>query len=142
MAGNALAHAPPLGFFGNFAPIRGGEHDRCLDLKHNGVVPIVDIARIYALKGGIGAVNTRERLRAVLEKKAMSESGARTFWMLTSSSPLPVCAIRRNGSGGDGPDNFMAPENLSHFERSHLKDAFSVVKTIQSVMNSGYGVGR
>jgi len=143
MTGNALAHAPPLGFFGNFAPIRGGEHDRCLDLKHNGVVPIVDIARIYALKGGIGAVNTRERLRAVLEKKAMSESGARD--LLDAYEFIAITRLRHQAERirrGDGPDNFMAPENLSHFERSHLKDAFSVVKTIQSVMNSGYGVGR
>jgi CBS domain-containing protein len=43
------------GLFRGFALIRSGEHKDTVDLKHNGVVPIVDLARMYALEGAITA---------------------------------------------------------------------------------------
>jgi len=41
---------------------------------------------------------------------------------------------------GIKPDNYLDPSNLSDFERSHLRDAFVVVKTMQSALGSGKGV--
>ena len=38
------------------------------------------------------------------------------------------------------PDNFLAPSELSDFERSHLRDAFVVVRTMQSAVGHGKGV--
>lgn len=76
MVGNALTHHVPLGFFKNFVMIRGGEHDKTLDLKHNGVVPIVDLARIHALANGVESVNTYERLNAVKAFPSISNQGA------------------------------------------------------------------
>ena len=40
---------------------------------------------------------------------------------------------------GEKPDNFLDPSALSDFERSHLRDAFVVVKTMQSAVSSGKG---
>ena len=141
MVGNALTHSPPLGFFKNFVLIRGGEHDNQFDLKHTGVVPIVDIARIYALESGISAVNTYERLIAEKEVKALSESGAQD--LLDSYEFIAITRLQhqsRQIRRGVKPDNFMAPDDLSHFERNHLKDAFTVVKTIQTSMANSYNV--
>jgi CBS domain-containing protein len=42
-------------------PCAHGEVRDAVDLKHSGIVPIVDLARIYALAGGHEAVNTHER---------------------------------------------------------------------------------
>jgi len=39
---------------------------------------------------------------------------------------------------GVPPDNFLSPDNLSQFERNHLKDAFSVVRTMQNVLSQRY----
>lgn len=142
MVGNALTHTPPLGFFKNFVLIKGGEHDSRFDLKHNGVVPIVDIARIYALKGGVGVVNTCDRLRGIQGQKIMSESGVKD--VLDAYEFIAITRLRHQAEQirrGEKPDNFMAPENLSQFERSHLKDAFSVVKTIQAAMQSSHNIG-
>ena len=41
---------------------------------------------------------------------------------------------------GKAPDNFLPPETLSDFERSHLRDAFVVIKTMQSALMQGRGV--
>jgi hypothetical protein len=41
---------------------------------------------------------------------------------------------------GEKPDNFMAPGDLSDFERSHLRDAFVVIKTMQNAAGSTGGI--
>ncbi|MEM6741944.1 MAG: DUF294 nucleotidyltransferase-like domain-containing protein, partial [Pseudomonadota bacterium] len=58
MVANSLGHTPPLGLFRGFATVRSGEHKNQLDLKMNGVVPVVDLGRLYALTGGSREVNT------------------------------------------------------------------------------------
>ena len=40
---------------------------------------------------------------------------------------------------GVKPDNYLAPPDLSDFERSHLRDAFVVVRTMQSALGHGKG---
>ncbi len=38
---------------------------------------------------------------------------------------------------GQAPDNYLAPSALPDFERSHLRDAFVVVRSLQSAMGHG-----
>ncbi|HBV53851.1 MAG TPA: histidine kinase, partial [Rhodobacteraceae bacterium] len=40
---------------------------------------------------------------------------------------------------GEKPSNFLAPADLSDFERSHLRDAFVVVRTMQSALGQSRG---
>ncbi|MEX2353695.1 MAG: DUF294 nucleotidyltransferase-like domain-containing protein, partial [Gammaproteobacteria bacterium] len=49
MAANALQYRPPLGFFRRFVLIHNEEHEDTLDIKHRGLIPIVDMVRVYAL---------------------------------------------------------------------------------------------
>lgn len=140
MVGNAQTHHVPLGFFRNLVMIRGGEHDDTLDLKHNGVVPIVDIARIHALANGVDAVNTQGRLYGVMGSSTMSQQGARD--LLDAFEFISLTRLRhqvRQIREGQRPDNFLHPKSLSDFERSHLKDAFSVIKTLQNALESSFG---
>ena len=53
MISNSLKHQPPLGLLRGLATIRSGDHRNQLDLKHNGVVPVVDLGRIYTLQGPV-----------------------------------------------------------------------------------------
>ncbi len=138
MTANSLKHTPPLGLFRGFALIRSGEHKDTLDLKLSGVVPIVDLARLYALTGALSPVNTRERLMAAREAKVLSASGADDLldaYDLISNIRLEHQA--RQVRDGGKPDNFMAPSTLSALERNHLKDAFGVIKTLQSAIGHG-----
>ena len=41
---------------------------------------------------------------------------------------------------GHKPDNYLSPADLSDFERSHLRDAFVVVKSLQSAIGHGRGM--
>ena len=141
MVSNSLKHSPPLGLLRGIATIRSGEHRNTLDLKHNGVVPIVDLGRVYALQGKLGAVNTRARIEAAAGANVLSDSGARD--LLDAYDVIAETRLEhqsRQIKSGQAPDNFLAPSSLSDFERSHLRDAFVVVKTLQSAVSQGRGI--
>ncbi|MQX36449.1 CBS domain-containing protein [Roseospira navarrensis] len=143
LASNALSRQPPLGFFRNLVMIRGGEHANTLDLKHRGIVPIVDLARVYALDAGSPSVNTLDRLETAQEKGAVSKDGAadlRDAWDFISTMRLRHQALRIREN--KRADHYVSLETLSNFERSQLKDAFSVVKTMQGALASAYQTGR
>ncbi|MDF1801481.1 DUF294 nucleotidyltransferase-like domain-containing protein [Thalassovita sp.] len=140
MIGNSLKHTPPLGLLRGFATIRSGEHKNTLDMKHNGVVPIVDLGRVYALQGRLEAVNTRARLEAAGQAGVLSTSGARDLldaYDLIAETRLLHQA--RQIKRGEAPDNYMELAELSDFERSHLRNAFVVVKSLQSAVGHGKG---
>lgn len=139
MAGNALKHRPPLGVFGNITATRGGEHAGTVDLKHAGIVPIVDLARVYALAAGLPPVNTYERLAAAPAGGEVSAAGARDLHdALEFISQLRITHQTRQVEAGEAPDNHLPLERISGFERSQLKDAFGVVRTMQSVLTQRY----
>jgi CBS domain-containing protein len=142
MASNALKHTPPLGLLRGFATIRSGDHKKQLDLKHSGVVPVVDLARIYALQGRLKPVNTRARLEAAAQARLLSPQGGED--LLAAFDTIAETRLRhqaRRVEQGEAPDNYMAPEELPHLERSHLRDAFVVVKGLQSTLGHGRAVG-
>ena len=39
---------------------------------------------------------------------------------------------------GDPPDNYLSPDELSALERSHLKDAFSLIASLQETLEQRY----
>ncbi|MCV2880571.1 DUF294 nucleotidyltransferase-like domain-containing protein [Actibacterium sp. XHP0104] len=140
MIANSLKHTPPLSLFRGFSLIRSGEHKNMVDLKHNGVVPVVDLGRVYALQGGLEAVNTRDRLEAARDAGVVSASGAQD--LLSAYDLIAETRLRHQAAqirAGAKPDNFMAPDALSDLDRSHLRDAFMVVKTMQSALGQSRG---
>ncbi len=75
MASNALSHKPPIGFFRGFVLDRDkeGSDEKGMDMKKRGVVPVIDIARLYTLAGGLAPINTWERLDAIAEAGLMTK---------------------------------------------------------------------
>ncbi|QFS83089.1 DUF294 nucleotidyltransferase-like domain-containing protein [Roseivivax sp. THAF197b] len=141
MISNALKHQPPLGLIRGFATIRKGENKDRLDLKHSGVVPVTDLARVYALRGELRPVNTRARIVAAREAKFLSKSGGQdlldAYDLIAETRLEHQCRLIREGKA---PDNFLPPSKLSDFDRAHLRDAFVVVKGLQSALGHGRGM--
>ncbi|WP_299963829.1 DUF294 nucleotidyltransferase-like domain-containing protein [uncultured Roseobacter sp.] len=140
MVSNALKHHPPLGLLRGLATIRSGEHRSRLDLKHNGVVPVVDLGRIYALQGQLSPVNTRARLEAATAQGSISRTGGAD--LLDAYDLIADLRLHHQAAqarAGETPTNYLDPAQLSDFERSHLRDAFVVVKTMQAAVGSGKG---
>ncbi len=135
MASHALSHAPPLGFFRRFVLAREGAHENRLDLKLHGTVPIIDLARVYALQAGVRSANTRDRLIEARRANVISES---TMHDLLDALAL-IAAVRlkhqsRQIRKGERPDNYASPDELSRIERHHLRDAFRIVRQAQTTL--------
>ncbi|MGD8589890.1 MAG: putative nucleotidyltransferase substrate binding domain-containing protein [Chromatiales bacterium] len=143
LVANALQFRPPLGFFRTFVLIHGGEHDDTFDIKHRGIVPITDIARILALSQGLPQVNTDDRLQAAAAAQALSTEMAEN---LRDALELIAGLRIRHQAGqirlGLKADNYLPPDDLSELERKHLKDAFRVIQEMQHTLENRYQSGR
>ncbi len=143
MAANALQHRPPLGFFRNFVVINDEEHKNALNLKRRGLNPVIDLARVYAISVGLPEINTLERLHAAADTRDLSRGGAEDLEdALEFISMLRARHQMHQIRKGETVDNFVIPDTLSKQERSHLKDAFSVISTMQETLEQRYQAGR
>lgn len=136
---NALGLRPPLGFFRDFVLKQNGKHKATLDLKHNGIAPIVDLARIYALSQGISAVNTIERIQQAAGSAAITKSSAEN--LVDAYEFLGILRVKHQAkklAQGLDADNYLSPKALSKLEREHLKDAFKVIKTLQDSRQANF----
>jgi CBS domain-containing protein len=143
MAANAVKNRPPLGFFRNFVLIQGGDHDHTFNIKHRGIVPIIDLARVYALSSGITETNTLERLRAASGINALSQEGAAN--LIDAIEFIGTLRMRHQAGQlrrGEQADNFLSPDEISALERGHLKDAFILINTMQDSIAQRYQTGR
>ncbi|TSE36471.1 putative nucleotidyltransferase substrate binding domain-containing protein [Tepidimonas charontis] len=143
MVSNALTHQPPLGWLGGIHTIRSGKHEGTIDLKHSGIVPIIDLARVYALAGGLLAVSTRERLAGAAHSGEITAERTRDLIdALDFLADLRIQHQARLLAEGRAADNYLHLHELSELERRHLKDAFTVVKELQGVLERRYLAGR
>jgi CBS domain-containing protein len=136
-----MTFAPPLGFFRQFVLERGGEHKETLNLKLNGVIPIVELARIHSLASGELRVNTRRRLRGAARRGRLNRNDAKSLedaLELIDSTRLNHQA--RQLRAGEQPDNYVHPKSLSPLARDHLKAAFGVVRTSQQALMNSFGL--
>ncbi|MCW9030883.1 MAG: DUF294 nucleotidyltransferase-like domain-containing protein, partial [Gammaproteobacteria bacterium] len=143
MVGNALTHQPPLGFFRNFVMVHDDKHKNTLDVKHRGVVPIVDIARVLALDNGLKETNTVDRLDAALACKALSiEMHDNLIDALEYIGSLRIRHQAKQIRAGLSADNYLPIKELSGLEKNHLKDSFSIIKTMHQVFETRYPSSR
>jgi CBS domain-containing protein len=139
MVGNALSRQPPLGLFGRLSTQRSGDHKGTIDLKHYGIVPVIDLARVYSLAAGHDAVNTHDRLAHASDSGEISPDSVRDLSdALDFLASLRIRHQAQQIAAGHDADNFLRPAELSNFEREQLKDAFGVVKQLQEVLAQRY----
>ena len=142
MARNALNRTPPLGFFRKFVMEEDGKHNDTFNLKRRGTAPMSDLIRIHALACGSKAQNTFNRLAAIGETELILEDGVGN--LRDAFEFIAIVRIRHQAlaiEAGRQPDNNVRPEDLSPFERSHLKEAFQVVSQAQKFLRFRYNAG-
>jgi CBS domain-containing protein len=138
----ALSHRPPTGFLRGLVVEHSGENRGRLDLKHGGMIPIVDLARWAGMAAGVASASTAERLRAAAAAGVLSRAHAQT---LLDAFEL-INALRLDHQveqlrAGVPPDDFVDPGALSRLTRSHLKEAFRAVASIQKRMSAELNIG-
>ena len=141
MSKNAMNYQPPLGFFRQFVLDRTGEHKNTLDLKLNGIMPIVEIARIRSLAAGQVRISTRNRLKAAAEAGELTETDAQNLIdALDFIEKLRLEHQSRQMHAGEKPDNHLAPTELSPLVRQNLKAAFSQVRVSQLALKNRFHI--
>jgi CBS domain-containing protein len=142
LARYALSFRPPTGFLRDFVVEHSGERRGQLDLKHGGLIPIVDLARWAGMAAGVASASTMQRLRAAEAAGTMDGPQARTLmeafgYIFALRLDHQVEQLQR----GEAPDDFIAPKTLNPLARSYLKEAFRAVASVQSELAAELSLG-
>jgi CBS domain-containing protein len=142
LARNAAANEPPLGFFRGFVLERAGEHKDTLDLKRGGFHAVVEVARVHALSRGLPQVSTLSRIAAAAGAGGLSsETAADLHDAFEFIRYVRLLHQAKQIRSGEAPDNFVAPGELSSFEKRHLRDAFQIVRSAQQTLLQSHPLG-
>jgi CBS domain-containing protein len=138
----ALSFRPPTGFLRDFVVEHSGDHRGRLDLKHGGLVPIVDLARWAGMGAGVTSGSTPERLRAAEAAGTLAGPEVSTL----AEAFGFIFALRLDHQleqvrGGEAPDDFIDPKRLNPLARSYLREAFRAVASVQAGLAAELSLG-
>ncbi|MBD5770483.1 DUF294 nucleotidyltransferase-like domain-containing protein [Marinomonas colpomeniae] len=139
LARNANQRKPPLGFFRQFVLDGEGKQSRTFNLKERGIAPIIDIVRVHALACGSDKLNTLERIEDIEAAGLLPDGRAKDLALALEM--IGIVRIRHQKDqieAGEQPNNHVNPENLSSFEKRHLRDAFHIVARQQEFIKFRY----
>jgi len=139
MARNALNRTPPLGFFKDFVMEKDGKHRDSINTKRRGTGPVADLIRVHALAIGSSQRNSFTRLEDIVESQILPQG--RGPDLRDALELISMVRIRHQAlaiTAGEVPDNNVAPEDLSDFERKNLKDAFQILSNAQKYLRYRY----
>ena len=134
----ALAAKPPTGFIRNLVISASGHRHDALDIKHAGMLPVINLARYAALVGDIPANHTVDRLHATGGLGVMTAEEIRVLeeaFELFSALRLEHQVTQIEG--GHDPDDRLDPEALDPLTRRYLRDAFREVAAVQRSVSAG-----
>ena len=133
---NALLSKPPIGFFRNFVVESKGEQRNKFDIKR-AMMPIVDYARVYALKQGVEETNTLDRLSRLMQRGTLlprdfNEIEQGYSFLMQLRLARQVSAMLDEDAP---PDNYVNPKELSGIEQRLLKEIFVRIGNLQTRMS-------
>lgn len=143
LARTACEWRPPLGFFRGLVVARRGEYRNTLDLKAGGIAPVVQMARLHALAGGLEEISTLDRLDAAAAAGVIGRSDAED--LAESFRFLRGLAHRhhvRQIEEGLPTDNNVDPSHLGAKDRHRLRAAFRIIAGAQDAVALRYRLGQ
>jgi hypothetical protein len=136
LATNVLRAEPPIGLFGGFVLESRDGRDGLLDIKR-AMSPVVDFARIYALKHGVAERGTPDRLDRLAalgvlpEKSRDGPAGCAPHGLRSSTRRSPHAAPPRQPP---------PPADLTGSDRRLLKEIFTRIRHFQMRLNDFTGM--
>jgi len=126
-------HGVALGLFGRLTPDPNPRpHKGALNLKHHGLVPLIEALRLLALREGIPATATLERIDALSSKGLLSRDERE--YLSNALHHLGRLILRQqieDFSAGREVSAYVPPAALSAIEMEHLKDALHAIKDLK-----------
>lgn len=138
LAESTLQFKPPIGFFGNLQLESSEEHAPAFNIK-SAITPIVNFARIYALKHHIDECNTLERLARLqqlgqLHKSSYDETVQGYGFLMR----LRLAHQAKMQLAGQTPDNFIDLQSLTQLELSMIKKIFADIVILQAKLRTEF----
>jgi CBS domain-containing protein len=127
----ALDSRVPIGFLGNLVVGDDGE-EGTIDIKQGGTRPVTEMARVFALRAGVGAVSTVARLRQAAAAGVVdvdTAEGLAEAFVLFADLRLRHQAFQLRA--GEPLDNLIRLDRLGRIERGTVRNAFRVVRAVR-----------
>lgn len=139
MATNALRRRPPLGFIRDFVLRRDERNQETMDLKLEGLTPLVDGARLLALAYNRSETATLQRLDGLVAAGAIGRSDAEVWKSAFTLIQLLRMRNHRQQAQQNLPlSNRLDPDTLHDIDRRSLKEAFRQARRFQRRLELKY----
>ncbi len=127
----SLLYKPPLGMFGKIVTSSTGDDPNTFDIK-SAMLPIINTARLYALKNNIEETNTTDRINRLHALRILRDDNHRELslayrYLMKLRYVHQVMAIEE----GLEPNNLINPKKITQIEKGLIKQAFSQIAMIQ-----------
>lgn len=132
IARSAIGFHVALGFRGQLATERDGEHAGRLDIKARAIIPLVNLVRYHALATGVSTSPTLDRIEAVTSAGGLGrEDGDGLREAFEVIARVRFAHHAELIAAGAPADNLIDPGALAPIARSDLREALNVVKRAQ-----------
>ena len=138
LAQSTLQFKAPRGIFGNIQFESGGDHPAAFNIK-NAIIPLVNFARMYALRHHFAETNTLERLARLRDQGGLVPSShGELVQAYTALMQLRLTHQSAQISRHDRPDNYINLAELTQLERSLLKKVFADIAVFQARLQTDF----
>jgi CBS domain-containing protein len=139
LAAESMQHTPPLGLFRRFLQEEREGEGKGINLKKRGVLPIVDLARVRALEGGLTEVHTEDRIRAAANADIMNADDADDLiHALRFIGNIRLKHQVRCHEQDQAPNHLVDPDTLSGLHQRYLRSAFGIVRQAHKALALRY----
>lgn len=140
MAEKDAEGTPAIGFFDRLVTHKTKQGE-FIDIKRNGLRLIADAARIFALRSGIGATNTFDRLRALgrlgILDHSLVQMVSDAYEVLLD---LTLTHQIKQYEEGHAPDKLIGVDELTPASREALRIAMRAIKKFQAELHGAFDV--
>jgi PAS domain S-box-containing protein len=135
---STLQFKAPLGFFGNIQLESSGERPAAFNVKA-ATIPLVNFARIYALRHRFAETNTLDRLARLRDEGLLlPTSHDELAQAYTTLMQMRLAHQAAQIGHGRQPDNFIDPDELTQIERTVLKKIFADIAVFQARLETDF----
>jgi CBS domain-containing protein len=139
----AIDQRPPTGLLKDAVVEAKGKSVGSLDVKHGGITPITNLARVWAVMAGLTENRTLRRLREAAiagrideETRLGLEEAFQLLWQIRMEHQAHQ--VRE----GRPPDDLVLPGSLGPLARQGLKGAFRMIERAQDALATELGLRR
>jgi signal-transduction protein with cAMP-binding, CBS, and nucleotidyltransferase domain len=132
-------HGVALGRFGRLTAEKGPPHKGKINLKYHGILPLVEVVRLLALREGVSATPTLERIEALHNSGILShderENLSSAFHNLTT---LLLRQQIEDFKEGQEVSAYVSPASLSGREKEILVYSLRAINTLRGRVRSEF----